>query len=520
MSDLLKANRSAIAVRRDGDADAAEGTTTTRFASEVVALVLLSWLPVPVTAVVGARAGWPAAVALGAAAWVAFRRSPLSVLLSALVVSSTLVASGLVTQASEYMPVTVIGIPLLAVWSAGLAQRRALPALPEWPVVLALGAYLAWGLAAGAASTDRRLSAIYVAGMLVVAVVAFLVAPTALAGETDRRRFLGVVATLGVVVAGSSFLLWAIGPGLAFGLPFGDYLPSQLTLRGSSTGILVPRVAGMFRAPASESVVLVAALAVLLVMRSRTPGRRRLLEAAAVVAVTVALLGTQARTGWLMGAAAAGCAAAVALWLRRAVDLWSVGVAAVLLMMSALMLTNTVGAAVASGVAAEHEHLAVTDDASVLLTTRGGADLSGRASLWAASQAAIRERPLLGWGPGTDAFVISPRLNGAFSIYRGLSSHSTWYRTAVEMGVPGLAALVAVLLAAAVVAGLRALRAGGGIDLAMAAIAVTAIALTVGQFTETALFGGIAFNSFSWTLLIGLSACLGWRKAAPGLPAA
>src|SRR5438093_11258201 len=65
--------------------------------------------------------------------------------------------------------------------------------------------------------------------------------------------------------------------------------------------------------------------------------------------------------------------------------------------------------------------------------------MSDRLGIWSASLSAIRSRPVSGSGPGTDA-AIAPYLPGTSEIYRGLGSHNTWLRTAVELGLPGLVA--------------------------------------------------------------------------------
>jgi O-antigen ligase len=478
------------------------------FTAQVLAVVLLAWLPVPVTAAFGPLAGWPAALALAAVAWLISRRASADTLLAGVVVGSVFTSSGLVTQASEYMPVVVAGLPLLTRSAVQVLRTRSRPALPPLPVTLAVGAYLVIAVAAAALSSDRRLSVTYVAGMFLVVALAYVVAPAALAGAASRRRLLVVVAMLALVSAASAGLLWLTGPIHAFDRPIGDYLPTQLTIRGHVTGLLVPRVAGVFGAPAPEAMVLVAGLAALLALRGTLSGVRRRLAVAAIVPIVLALLAGQSRTGWLMAGMAAGAVVAASAWSRRALDVQSFVVMTLFMVMSVLLFTNTVGSAITADVASRIQHQASGDDSSALVV-RGGTGLSGRGALWSVSSQAIRARPLLGWGPGTDAAVISPRLTGAYRIYRGLSSHSTWFRTAVEMGLLGLLALIAVLLTTMFVMFRHLLAVDRRfLDPTLVAIAAAALGLLAGQFFETALFAGVAFGSLYWTLTIGLLASL------------
>jgi O-antigen ligase len=492
----------------------AKPTGTVRFAVEVTLLALASWLPVAITAAFGGRVGWVLTLAIGVGVWFVSRSWQANVLVAGVVLASGLVASGLVAQTSEYMPVVVAGLPLMAEWTQALVENRTRLALPPRPVLVALGTYVTWALLSGLFSSDRRLSATYVAGMLLVLTIAFLVVPSATLQDVDRRRTLGVVATMSVIAAVSSFLVMVTGPIWIFGRPLGDYLPSRLALGGHATGLPVPRVAGVYLAPASEAMVLVGGLAALLVLRIQLVGRARAYTSIGVIAVTLALLATQSRTAWLMGAVAAGGLALTVRWLKARFDGWAVVIAVVLIAMSGLVLKNVVGTVTNASVASQIEKQAIGgDDPSRLVQVRGGTDLSGRIPLWNASAAAIRARPVLGWGPGTDALVIAPRLTGAYKTYRGLSSHSTWLRTAVEMGLPGLLALLATLLAVGAVATRRfLLDRASGLDLTWAALVATAAALTVGQFFETSLLGGLAFGSMYWAVVLGLLASLGLRR--------
>src|SRR5260370_40303283 len=67
---------------------------------------------------------------------------------------------------------------------------------------------------------------------------------------------------------------------------------------------------------------------------------------------------------------------------------------------------------------------------------RGGAGLSGRQYLWAASADAIKHRPVLGYGPGNDVPAIDHYLGSSAKQARhnpvALSCHSAFVRTVRE----------------------------------------------------------------------------------------
>jgi O-Antigen ligase len=515
---------------RRANAQTADNPSSLRFAVDLAVITVGSWLPVPLTAAFGARVGWAVALAAGVSIWLATLTSRMIGLLGGFLVTSAVVASGLVTPVSQYMPIAVAGLPLIGRWVWGLGTTRKWPALPSRAVVMALGAYLACAAIATSASIDRRLSVTYLAGMAVVVVIAFVVAPTVLLEVIDRQRLLGVVAFMGIAAAGSSLLIAVTGPLPAFGRLLGAYLPTQVTLAGHDTGLLVPQVAGVFLAPGSETVVLVAALVALLTLRMMQTAMGRVLISIGIPVVVLALLATQSRGGWLMGGVA-GAALMASTWrMRGVVDRWAIATSLVLLGMLLLVLTNGIGSVTTASAAAkttshprvQQQELRRDDPSTVtgsssnsppkaedpdaLVTVRGGAAISGRIPLWVASLEAVRSRPLFGWGPGTDVVVIAPRLTGSNAVYQGLSSHSTWFRTAVEMGLLGLLALGAVLIAIAMAAERRFRSSFSGGDWTFAAFVATAAAFTAGQFFETSLLGGIAFISLYWAIALGVIA--------------
>jgi len=141
-------------------------------------------------------------------------------------------------------------------------------------------------------------------------------------------------------------------------------------------------------------------------------------------------------------------------------------------------------------------------------TIRGGTGLSGREYLWKWSLEAIKHRPVLGWGPGNDITAIDKFMTDdaarAGYVLQGLSSHSTWFRTAVEMGVPGLLLLVGTGLAVAWVFFRPIFKTRAVPDATRIALAAIVIGLLPAMTFETFLLGGVTFSSLILTVGAGL----------------
>ena len=145
-------------------------------------------------------------------------------------------------------------------------------------------------------------------------------------------------------------------------------------------------------------------------------------------------------------------------------------------------------------------------------------------ALWRASIDAIRDRPLTGYGPGTNPGAIAPYLTDGATIYRGLLSHNTWLRTGVELGIPGLVVLVGGILAStlAMLRRLRITRPQSDWAMRLALFAMT-LGILAAQAFASFILGGLSFPSFAWVLSVGLLVsvplALTWPVRASGVPA-
>jgi O-antigen ligase len=133
---------------------------------------------------------------------------------------------------------------------------------------------------------------------------------------------------------------------------------------------------------------------------------------------------------------------------------------------------------------------------------KGYSSLLARLCLWEAAARAIVHRPVFGFGPGTGTDAIVPFFYGQGAGLVGASTHDTYLRVGVEMGVPGLAIYLA-LSAIAVWLAIACLRAGRGPEVVLAA---SILAITVAELTDTLLFGGLSFPGFWLAMALGLLA--------------
>ncbi len=450
----------------------------------------------------------------------------------ALMVVTVFLGSPIVDPAARYIPslacMIAIVIALFVRLSAG--QQLKLPALP---VAILLVAYLGMATISTVTSVDTRLSAVYLAGIGASLSIAFIAAPTLLHTTTSRVAFVAMTAAIGLFLAASSIVLWVLGPVRVTAEPIGIYLVTELRIGDILTGVIVPRATGPYTAPSYQALSLSIALFSFLALRPYLDRGRRLADLGIALVVFATLL-TMGRGGWFV--AATGSLVIVVFHGIRATRAaaphrgraWMNGsaIASFLVVGLALglLLSNAIGADArydlaktrygdaASGSLQEELVTGIaaaaggnsTSTTPTPVPVRGGAESTSRGAIWSASVSAIVARPATGYGPGTNAEALAPFLTGPNEVYRGLTSHSTWLRTALEMGVPGLIFLIGFVLAASWVM-IRDVRSNlYRIEPWSAALIASAIALCVGQLTETLLLGGLTFASLYWATAIGL----------------
>lgn len=473
------------------------------FAGALTAVVVASWLPVLVGTTTRAALGWLVAVALAVlVAWLT-RLLDSAVLVTGFLVSSALVPSGLVTESTHYMPVAVTG-GALALRVALDARRYGLPALPPMPIVIAVGLYLAWATIATVTSIDHQVSVVYLVGMVAVCALAFWVIPAGLSQRPDRARLLVALGVLGVMVALSVYLVSIAGKLTLFGRLIGLYQVVDLTIGGKATGVHFGYSSGVFLAPLEPSVLMVIGIVALLGWSSARPVRDVRLAWFAIIFMIPAILLTLDRSAWLAATVGAGTFAALAYTARLRVG---AGVFVFVFFAACFLLVfgNYIGANTVPN-ACTANCTAASDETPI----RGGTGISGRDYLWRASVDGIKHRPILGYGPGNDVQAIEPYLSSdakqAGYNLAGLTSHSTWFRTAVEMGIPGLLFLIATGLAVAWVFVRRSLSARALPDATVIALGAAACGLLPAMTFETFLLGGVTFSSLFLTVAAGLTA--------------
>jgi hypothetical protein len=450
----------------------------------------------------------------------------------ALMVVTVFLGSPIVDSAARYVPALACMIATVVALVSRLSKGQQLK-VPALPVSLLLIAYLVMGGIATVTSVDVRLSAVYLAGMVSSLTIAFVAAPTLLATATSRVAFIAMAAAIGLFLAAASIVLWLVGPVRLTDEPIGVYLVTELRIGDLLTGVIVPRASGPYLAPSYQALNLSIGLFSLLALRPYLI-RWRVLADLGIALLLVATLLTMGRGGWFVAAMGSLVIAflygmqavrANGKWTGRPrIDRSATASFAVMGLALGLLLTNAIGADarydlakirygdaasgslqedLVTGVPAGNGNDPATP-AATPVQVRGGAESSSRGTIWSASLSAISARPLTGYGPGTNAEALVPFLTGPSEIYRGLTSHSTWLRTALEMGVLGLILLIGFVVAAGwvVVRNLASNRLKA--EPWSVALIASAIALVVGQLTETLLLGGLTFASLYWAMAIGI----------------
>jgi O-antigen ligase len=346
----------------------------------------------------------------------------------------------------------------LLLWLAGLAARRG-PWTPS-PVDLPLLAFALGGLAS-AAFAPRPLGAAGAAAS-VWTLAPFLLAREAAADERAVRRLLGLL------LAGAGI---AAAMGIAEGL-LGDAPGMQQAM----AWLGVPREGGRVRGLFSNHMTFAGQQAMLLVAfaaiasaptgpdearpgagaRLRGPARALL-----PAAMALALVLTAARAAF----AAAVAALAAAAFLSRGRR----GASPAALALAALLLAALLG-----GSTLQARLRALGDPPAG----------PGRAEIWSAALEMLRERPLLGAGPG--GYRREARRFIEPSAYRPAHAHSTPLHVAAETGLAGLAAWSWIWAAyfAAVVPRFRRLRRRGDArsPVLLASLLAASVFLAIGFF--------------------------------------
>jgi hypothetical protein len=472
------------------------------------------------------------AIAIALAIWTG--RTSATPLVLSLVPATILANSGLLPAATYFVPTAILGLALVLrqlIWSA---RSRVIPALPSRPLVAFAILYIAAAVVSTIFSIRATTSLSYLVGIAIILIVTLWLGPWTLAGSGRITSLFALIGAAGVVVTAFSLLFTLTGPVLWFGRWLGVYLVDELTISGHPTGIAMLRTMGPYLAPGVQALTLVPAILALLAIRPGLGNRGRLLTGLGLVILVAGLLSTFARAGWL--AIIVGSALLALRHLpRRRVDTAAGAVFVVVGVAFGALYLNVIGADYRPDLTVARIPLAAqvqannpedggaldvlpgipdavtpggptgSDGSPTRIPNRGGSELSGRLEIWSASVRAIRDSPWVGYGPGTIAVALDPYLTGESRRFVGLTSHNTWLRTWLELGVLGILGFAGFVLAT-VYSGVR----GRSENAQQRSIRLGALAIFVGliaaQAFETFLLGGVSMPSFVWSMAAGLLA--------------
>jgi hypothetical protein len=466
------------------------------------------------------------------------------ILVFALVPVSLVTGSALVPADGRYVPIVVtLGAMVVANradLSASVGSVRRLP--PSLLVVLA--SYLFWAAVTTATSSEKAISIQYLVGLLLSLGCGLVIAPAVVHRDGIGRQFLVVIAATGLVLLVAGWVLVLVRGIDLFGRAVGVYFIEELTIFGTRTGLVFPQNYGPFVGPSTEPLALGVVAAVYLASTSR--GRERIVWLVTIIVIIVGLVTTFSREGLLMAAIGLGGLAVFELRQRRlhvptaaaALLLGCIFVAAMVEVVSVVgRLDLTASWYGAEGVAVlmnpDHVHRGETpaSSGSPQPTPSGGlggtgslptqpvattspsfpavvdlktvSSLDARLSLWSAAAKATAKSPIVGYGLGTDADAIIPYLTGEDARLSGVTTHSTFFRIAVEMGLPGLAIQIALTVISVFLAARAILFRSSGVN---AVIAGCLLALLAHEVAGTLLLGGLSYANVLLVLTVGILA--------------
>ncbi|WP_460835852.1 O-antigen ligase family protein [Nocardioides hungaricus] len=392
------------------------------------------WLPLLAAAVLGLAIGLAPGVSGAAlAAGVGLAVLLLRVELAALLVVALAPFEDVVAEVDP-RAAKAAAVLLVVAWAIRRCRGR-LHHGPRSPVLVPVLAFVVVLLAATAVhnnGTAGQSVVLRYAGFLVV----LLVLADVLRGGLAPERLARVYVASCTVAAAFGLVGFALAADRRVGGPIGD--PNDF---GFFLLAAVPLAVGL-----------------------RPTARRRWLYDLAVALLIVAILGTLSR-GALLGVVAAGAVALVAGMVR---------------------LRAVAGIGVLAAAATAAVVVAVPGLVTLSLSQKGyvaDQNVDERLGLWQAAAQMTLERPLLGQGPGAFAqeqarYLTAPPMD----VTRPLDvAHNTWLEISSELGLLGLAAFAAILVAAYLQAR-RAHRAGdplgAGVCAALVGCAVAATFLT------------------------------------------
>ncbi|HEU6446282.1 MAG TPA: O-antigen ligase family protein [Gaiellaceae bacterium] len=371
------------------------------------------------------------------------------------------------------MQVQAAELAVLLIATVVTVRRLAVGMIPiPWhPVLWAALALLVWSLISFYTAVDQGLALKFLAslaGGLVFAAVVY----GACTRLSDVRLLLGAMTLAGAVVG-----ITALAGGAEF----------ESTYGGSNVS---GRLEGAFDSPnqLGSFCALLTPIAAAFVFAVRGT-ISRLLAAGALLLIVAALMLSLSRGAWL-GVAVAGLY--MLFKLREARRLL------VALAVPALI----AGVALSSVDATDSTELQVIGDRARAFTARNPYD--GRSDIWEEARRQIKESPVTGQGPG--AFpVVSVRADSAASSITPDHAHNLALNYAAETGLPGLAIVVAFVLAVAA-AGRRAARTALGLGDRRSYVLVIGmlsglLALGVQNFTVDYTFGNAVVHLLMWATI-------------------
>lgn len=505
-----------------------DGASSDRFGgagltSSILGVVVCCAIAGTVSAVTGRVASSAVAVLIGIPVGLVFvRRNPLAGVVG-LFLSSWVVASAPLPDGADTGGVVCACAAIIVAAAARVLVERRSIWMPSGMVGWFLLAYVAAAAIATVLAGDRVRSVEYLVKLVILLGALVIALPTLLGERTSLVVAIATAAT-GAVAAISGVVLAVSGPLRVQGRYVGLYDILEYTWGGDATGIVAPRITGVYTTPGYQSLVVAFGLVALVGLWPLVRSRWRWAVGVAIGASVVAEVLAQSRTGLLVAALGSAAILAIDWWTRTTPRAVAIVCSVVFGVIAVAGLMGVLGANARYDLAADRygreatEYMLKQSRADVDLAgsdgsysqdrtveVRGGVDSSSRRILLNASFDALRARPILGYGLGSDPDAIASYLVGDAKGYRGLSSHNTLLIAWIEGGLL-FAVFLVVLVAGAVVTTWRRLRASPG-DVGVRVLAALQIAAVPGLAFEAFYLGALGLHSAVWALAMLVPCC-------------
>jgi len=355
--------------------------------------------------------------------------------------------------------------------------------------------FLIWSLIALPFSHNKLVSSFYILGGSAVFYSGFVLVKERI-DQIWFKKMLLVISTVGVVAAVFSSIF------IFLGQVFPNFSSVFLSV-DVNLGVIsikdVPVLESYYQHPNTFALLLFYSLVATIALALLTKGKRthRFIIASFCI-LLVSLVLTFSRTS-VIGASIFSLLISPIAFRKKnylpLVSLFLLVLSFMVITFASLYIGESAAVALAQG---EGEKQVVINSDSSVRQQLSKSTLSNRQRLWESSINIIKQNPIFGVGLGNSVKALEQDLPEISSRYRGLSSHNTYLRVAVESGIVGLAIYLS-LLASLGILFLKKLKKLRTLHWVILAFIISMLSI---QLVETTFLLGTAFRSFYFLAIL------------------